>query len=440
MSRTFSDLIVAPITGLQRAAVTVIRLSGPNAFACAQAVFPALPASAQPRHAYYGHAVTGDDGLALWFPEGHSYTGEDSVELSVHASPAGVQALLAACHAAGARPAGPGEFTQRAFLNGRLDLTQAEAVRATIEAETEAQLRAANANRDGALRAAIIAAREPLFHALAAVEASTDFSEEVGELDRSATHALVQQAQSRIAALIAQAQTGRILAEGLRIALVGRPNAGKSTLLNRLLGADRAIVTPIAGTTRDTLEERCQIGGLPCLLIDTAGLRDTDDPVERIGVERSRHALEHADAVLYLLDNTLGWTPEDQELIALIPEKPILVLGNKADLAPATPDRAVPISAQTGAGLSAITEWVLALAEIPDISAIAATVNPRQATALRAAQEALLEVEGVLTTDRPTDLAAVGLQSAIRSLGEITGETAAPDLLDQIFSRFCIGK
>ncbi len=431
------EAIVAPITAVG-GAVAVVRVSGRGAWRVASGVFAPWPDPVVARRALYGRFVHGDDGLALPFAEGQSYTGEEAVELSVHGSPASVRALLEACRAAGARPAEPGEFTLRAFMNGRMDLTQAEAVRDTVEAQTDAQLRHANLLREGALRDRVRAVRDEAVGVLAAVEASTDFSEEVGDLDRPAARARLARARTRLAELLATADAGRLLRQGATIAIVGLPNAGKSSLLNAVVGAERAIVTPIPGTTRDTVEEVVEIGGLPCRLIDTAGLRETDDEVERLGVARSVQALASADLVWHVFDLGQGWTAEDQ---ALTTDRPTLCIGNKADLPAAAgllPEGALSVSALTGGG---IEDLLRETARKFDHAASAGpTVAPRHSPVLAEADRALAGAEETLSQPVPDDLAAVELRQAVRLLGEVTGETTPPDVIERVFRDFCIGK
>jgi tRNA modification GTPase len=430
-----SDTIVAPITAVG-GAVAVVRVSGPTAWSVGAAVFSPWPSSVESHRAVYGRYSHGDDGLALPFAQGHSYTGEESVELSVHGSLASVQALVAACLGAGARKAEPGEFTLRAFMNGRMDLTQAEGVRDSVEAKTDAQLRQANLLRDGALRDQVREIRHEVVGVLATVEASTDFSEEVGELDRGAARTCILLASAKIDGLLASEQASHLVREGASVAIVGLPNAGKSSLLNAILKSDRAIVTEVPGTTRDTIEESLSLDGLLLRLVDTAGLRDTDDPVEAIGVERSRQALSNCDFALYVYDSAVGWQAEDMALYCSV-EQPALIAANKSDLV-GIAEKGVPVSCKSGNGLDqvlhALSQLVQSFAHDPGL------VNARHAVSLRHAKAALSSALETLSQPVPDDLAAVDLQAAVRALGEVTGETATPDVIERVFHDFCIGK
>ncbi|MCL6624509.1 MAG: tRNA uridine-5-carboxymethylaminomethyl(34) synthesis GTPase MnmE, partial [Fimbriimonadales bacterium] len=316
----FTDTIVAPITAPIRAPVAWIRVSGPDAWKIARSVFRRKGADVpeedyRPRYAYYGEIFSGseiiDEGLLILFEEGKSYTGESSFELSCHGSPAIVRKIVEAILQAGARPARPGEFTERAFVNGRIDLTRAEAVRETVEAVTEAQLRRARLLREGRLAERVEAWEEAVAKELARAEASVDFSEEIGELNREAVAENLRRVLGGIEEVLHTYPSARLLREGLRVAIVGRTNVGKSSLLNALLGTERAIVTDIPGTTRDTIEETLSVKGFPVVLTDTAGIRETEDRVESLGVMRSKKAVETADQVWFVYEAPLGWTPED---------------------------------------------------------------------------------------------------------------------------------
>lgn len=433
MSTPF-DTIVAPITGNQRAAVAWIRISGPDAFRMARVVFPSLPNQPESHRAYYGRYVTGDDGLALAFAEGKSFTGDETAELSLHGSPASVRALLTACQTAGARFALPGEFTQRAFLNGRLDLSQAEAVRDTVDAETDLQLAAANQLREGDLRREINTISDRVRKLLAAVEASVDFAEEIGELDRDSTLTAVMALKTQAHELLRRAKRGLILRDGLRIALVGRPNAGKSSLMNALLGANRAIVTDIPGTTRDFIEERVDLGGIPCVLIDTAGLRATLDPIEAEGIARTREMEGRADRTWYLYDAEQGWTAEDQAEFETLGSDAQRI-ATKIDLKE-TPETGV--SSLTGEGIETLIERLKASVDWDDHAP--PPIPPRHEPILDRVLVALNLAEQGLVNDYPDDLLSSAFREILAALGEITGETLAEDMVTRMFADFCIGK
>ncbi len=433
----WSDTIVACITGLDKAAVAVVRLSGPEAWEIASQVFSPWPESVLPRHVHFGQYAHEDDGLALPFEEGHSYTGEQTVELSIHGSPASVRSLIESCILKGARLAEPGEFTLRAFMSGRLDLTQAEGVRDTVDAVTEAQLRAANSLRGGKLRDEISVIRNVLLALLAEIDATTDFSEEIGDLDRPRASGRLQNALGRIDDLLKTSDAGRLVRQGLTIAIAGLPNAGKSSLLNAVLGTDRAIVAETPGTTRDTVEESAEIGGILCRLIDTAGLRAAPEAVERFGVERAHRAIEEADLVWYVYDASRGWTVEDDRMKEAI-SRPSQTIANKCDLQPA-PGRGIPISAKTGQGLESLLSTVKGSTDGLERANVG-YINRRHEPLIQEARKGTLLALATLEADLPFDLAVVGLQSAIAALGEITGETASADVIERIFHDFCVGK
>lgn len=429
------DTIVAPITGMPPCAVAWIRVSGPEAWQVAARVFSPFPSEPTERQAVYGRFAFGDDGLALPFSEGHSYTGEESVELSMHGSLASIRSAVQACIAAGARMAEPGEFTQRAFLNGRIDLSQAEAVRETIESLTDTQLRQANRNREGALRNEIRLIHAQVAGQLAAVEASVDFSEEIGEVDREAMAMVLAEIMGRLERLRSGAKVSRMVRDGYRIAIVGPPNAGKSSLLNRLLGSDRAIVTAVAGTTRDFMEERADFDGVPVVLVDTAGLRETEDEVERIGVQRAREQLRLADAVWFVYDGSVGLTEDDLAQYASLGVAAEF-LANKSDLA-ARGGTGRAISAKTGEGIDTLVEGVRneVLGHAPEIA-----INERHADLIGQALAVIDELLVSLKHDSPDDLLSVFLNDLLATLGRITGDAAEEDLLERIFHDFCVGK
>lgn len=430
-----TDTIVAPITAVG-GAVGVVRVSGPVAWSVGAAVFQGWPDPVIGRQAVYGRFVYGDDGLVLPFPAGSSYTGEETVEMSVHGSRASVSALVSACVSAGARMAEPGEFTLRAFMNGRIDLTQAEGVRDSVLASTDAQMRQANMLREGALRDQIKGIRERVLSVLAKVEASTDFSEEIGELDRIGAQTECLLIRTEIDKLLATARASHVVRGGLTVAIAGLPNAGKSSLLNALVKSDRAIVTDIPGTTRDTIEEVVSVDGLLVRLIDTAGLRETDDVVEALGVERSRSAIENADFVLYVYDASVGWQQVDAAYVESVSNS-VIEVANKSDLE-CDSERGVAVSCVTGEGLTELLDLLANLTA--NSSREAGLLNSRHELSLREAKEAMTRAWETFCADVPDDLGVVDLMAAARALGEITGETATPDVIERVFHDFCIGK
>ncbi len=427
------DTIIAPITATG-GAVAVIRLSGPASLEVAKLVFNGLPDAPESHRSYYGTFLHGDDGLCTIFGDGRSYTGELSAELSIHGSSASVRSLMAHCLRGNCRPAQPGEFTWRAFANGRLDLSQAEAVRDTVEADSVGQLNAANRLRDGALRDRIAKLIQLLTKVLGAIEASVDFSEEVGEFDRQTGESEIGSVLAEIDRLLETAESGRILRRGFRIAIAGRPNAGKSSLLNALLRSNRAIVTAEEGTTRDYIEERVEIGGLPCVLIDTAGFREASNEAESAGIRTSREMISDSDMVLYLFDAVVGMTPKDFEEVAQI-TNPVLV-ATKADLARS--GQGVPVSSVTGAGLADLEAEISRKLHLKDVGGI--YIQDRHGEPLMRATNGCILAIQALKSDLPYDLAVTGLREAVAALGEITGETASADMIERIFADFCIGK
>ncbi|MBS1704942.1 MAG: tRNA uridine-5-carboxymethylaminomethyl(34) synthesis GTPase MnmE [Armatimonadetes bacterium] len=423
------DTIVAPITGTQRAAVATIRLSGPEAWRIAQQVFTPWPDEPASHRCYYGTFAHGDDGLLTLFRHGHSFTGEESAELSIHGSPVSVELLVRACLAQGARAAEPGEFTRQALLNGRVDLSQAEAIVEAIEARTERQLTHASRLREGALRREIDLIVETVLCVLAEIEAHVDFSEELGVFDRSAAIDRLSNALGRIQVLLDSAPLGKVLRDGFRVAIIGRPNVGKSSLLNKILGQDRAIVTDIPGTTRDTVEETIELDGILVRFIDTAGIRETTDPVEQLGIARSHQAVEEADLVLELVE------PGQEEVTNI--QGHVVVL-NKVDLPGPRPSYHIAISARTGEGIDELLKLISD--RFPDAGSAEITISVRHHPLLQSAHDHVRGAMGTLGMAIPFDLAVTHLREALSSLGEVTGATASADILDTVFSRFCIGK
>lgn len=433
------DTVCAPITS-NGGAVGIVRISGPEAWGIAAEAFSNFPLEPESHRAYYGTFENGDDGLLLLFAEGKSYTGEESAEFQMHGSSASMTTLVEELIKLGARLARPGEFTERAFLNGRLDLSQAEAVNDTVRAATRKQLASANASRIGALTEAIQPIETAIISQLAGIEASVDFSEEIGDIDPEKAIVALQECREKLAELITRGHQGRLVREGIRIAIIGPPNAGKSSLLNAFLGMQRAIVTPIAGTTRDYVEESCEIAGLQCILIDTAGLRDSDDLVESMGIQRSRAQAASADLIWYIVDSTVGLTELDREEIDQF-EAPVWLVQNKVDLLESDPDElgnplVFHVSASNGVGLEALGQSVAALAT----GVSGAIPNRRHTSHLESAHDSVtFAIEG-FEMEHPSDLVVTHMRVALFELGLITGSTASQDLLDRIFADFCIGK
>ncbi|HEY8242062.1 MAG TPA: tRNA uridine-5-carboxymethylaminomethyl(34) synthesis GTPase MnmE, partial [Casimicrobiaceae bacterium] len=399
------------------------------------------------------HGEPIDQGLAIAFPAPASYTGETVVELHGHGSPAAMRLLLARCLALGARLAEPGEFTKRAFLNGKLDLAQAESVADLIDAASATAARAAARSLAGAFSREVHAIVAAVTELRMVTEASLDFPEEDVEFVRASDAARkLARVRDDVTRLVARAATGARLAAGLVVVLVGRPNVGKSSLMNRLARDDVAIVTDVPGTTRDTVERAVEIGGIPLTVIDTAGLRDAGDTVEKLGIERTWAAVERADLALVLVDareSGDGITPDDRAIVARLPSRlPRIVVHNKADLArraPAAEPRGegmhVWLSALDGAGVDLLEREVLAIAGVEGAAEDAFIARERHLDALRRAAAHLAAAAAHLDVDAPPlELYAEELREAQNALASITGEFTADDLLGAIFSRFCIGK
>ncbi len=455
-----SDTIAAIATGPARAAIGILRLSGPEAVSAASAVF--RPRSGRPlgecraRTLVYG-ALLGADGapidqaLATFSRAPHSYTGEDTAEIQCHGSPTVLALGLEALFAAGARQAGPGEFTRRAFLNGKLDLTQAEAVIDLIDAETPAAARCAAGQLSGALGRRVAGIYDGLVDVMAHFHAVLDYpDEDLDPFGAETLGAALDTAERGLAALLESYGRGRFLSRGVPCAIVGRPNAGKSSLLNALVGYDRAIVTDIPGTTRDTVEERCALGGVLLRLIDTAGLRETGDAIERMGVARSRAALEEAGLALLVVDGSAPLEAEDYAAMDAAARAPRAVcVVNKSDLPPAADREALRarfpslcvVSAATGAGLEELAAAVAA--QFPrsgDEERGELLTNARQAGAAGRALEYVRAAGEALRAGVTADAVTADVEGALEALGELTGRTVRQDVTDRIFSRFCVGK
>jgi tRNA modification GTPase len=450
------DTIAAIATPLGEGGVGIVKISGPEASSILEQLFVPISTTGplEPRRLVFGHICDPQSGdvvdevLTVYMPAPHSYTRQDVVEIQAHGGIVPLRHTLQLALMAGARLAEPGEMTLRAFVNGRLDLAQAEAVLDVVQARTEAALRVATEQLGGALSTRVRAVRAQLVDILAYLEASIDFVED--EIPTQDVVVPLRQVAGELQEILSTADRGLIYRQGIRAAIVGRPNVGKSSLLNALLRGDRAIVTPIPGTTRDTLEETINIQGVPLVLVDTAGIRaEAGNEVERIGVERSRSALDRADLALLVIDGSQPLTDADADIVALIGRKPVLIVVNKSDLPQVElladllpPGPRLSVSALTGEGIQeledAIVELVLGgtvtAAETPLVS------NPRHQASLNRALDHVGAAEGGHLGGLSSDLVAIDVREAVDALGEITGETVSEDLLEAIFSNFCIGK
>ncbi len=455
---TISAIATPPGVG----GIGIVRLSGETALSVAAAVFrPKRKGTLSDMKTYeaaYGHIVapdgeTIDEAIALVMRSPHSYTMEDVVELQCHGGGLVLQKALSLTLAAGARLAQPGEFTKRAFLNGRLDLAEAGAVMEVVSARTGAALRAASGRLAGRFSGRIRDWRQALLALIAHLEAVIDFPEDdIGNVALKEAERRLCQLAAEMERLLRTADAGRVLREGLLAAIIGRPNVGKSSLLNALLREERAIVTDIPGTTRDSIEEIASIGGIPLRVVDTAGIRDTDDVVERIGVERARQAAAQAALVLALFDGSRPLSPEDEAIWEIAREKDHILLFTKSDLPAAfaeeeirrrMPDSdALRLSTKTGEGMEALSQRIVAKVyggERPgDESLFLADV--READLLRQALASLAAAREAIESGLAEDFIVIDLRAAWEKLGEIVGETVGEDIIDEIFRRFCLGK
>ena len=442
---TPAETIVAIATPPGRGGIGIVRVSGPAAGAVGRGVVGPLP---PPRRAVARHfrdaaGVPLDAGLALWFPAPHSFTGEDVLELHGHGGAVVLDLLVARCIELGARPARPGEFSERAFLNDRLDLAQAEAVAALIDAGSAAAARAALRSLAGEFSARVHALESGLVELRVYVEASIDFAEEDIELlEQGGVAGRLAALVRALEALAASAEQGRLLQEGCTVVIAGRPNAGKSSLLNALAGHEAAIVTEVPGTTRDVLRERIDLEGLPVLLLDTAGLRASPGRVEAEGIRRARAELARAEHVLYVVDaaDPAALAALPGELASLAPGVPATVVFNKADLVAAPAGEGVAISALTGLGLAQLRARLrTALGYRPGEAGVL-SARRRHLEALARAGAHLAAAGARLSGGAGTELVAEELRLAHDALGEITGRFTSEDLLGRIFASFCIGK
>lgn len=449
----YADTIAAIATPPGLGALGIVRLSGGDAPAIARRVFNRRLRDHVAVHGRLRDPADGgvvDEAVATWFAAPRSYTREDVVELCCHGGPVALQAVLQLLLRSGARAAEPGEFTLRAFLNGRIDLAEAEAVMDVVQARTGVALAVAQRGLAGGLSARVRALRAALLEPLAYLTALNDFpDDEVGAHEVAGP---LTAAVADLERLILEGRRGQVYREGVRAVLAGRPNVGKSSLLNRLLGHDRSIVTDIPGTTRDTIEETANLGGIPVVLTDTAGIIETSDPVERLGVARSRFALAAAELTVLVLDGSCPLTPDDLAMVAGLDDgRSVVVVVNKTDLPPAPWAAAgeaslpghwpvVRVSAHTGAGTGELVATLVALATGGPAQEPAVATNQRQQGALERARTHLVAASTAYGAGSPGDLVTIDLSAALAALGEVTGETVTEGLLDAVFSRFCIGK
>ncbi|MFP4638834.1 MAG: tRNA uridine-5-carboxymethylaminomethyl(34) synthesis GTPase MnmE [Guyparkeria sp.] len=443
------DTICAVATAAGRAGVGVVRLSGPDARPIIGQLSGLDPS---PRHAHYAtlrRSADGsvlDDGIVLFFPGPHSYTGEDVVEWQGHGNPVLLDEAVREMIHAGARMARPGEFTERAFLNGRMDLAQAEAVADLIEAGSAQAANAARRSLTGVFSRRIDTFVDHLVQLRMYIEAALDFpEEEIDFLSDTRLRDQLDALRAELADLLARTGEGVRLREGMQLVIVGQPNAGKSSLLNQMAGESRAIVTEIAGTTRDVLRAEINIDGLPVHVIDTAGLRDSDDPIEQEGIRRAWAEIEQADLVLLLIDGTRGRTTADEQTLARLPDKPLLTVINKIDLTGEPPsesaeDGVLRLSARSGEGVDALRRELRHMAGVTERSEDPFIARRRHLDALEQAQSSLDEARQALVVLGAGELAAESLRQAQESMEIITGRFTADDLLGEIFGSFCIGK
>lgn len=443
----------------QQGSVGIVRVSGPESVAIARQLFHSPGQQPWETHrilyGYIRHPQTQelvDEALLLLMLAPRSFTREDVVEFHCHGGIMAVQRVLQLCLEQGARLAEPGEFTLRAFLNGRLDLTQAESVADLVGARSPQAAQTALAGLQGKLAQPIRSLRSHCLDILAEVEARIDFEEDLPPLDEAEVNQQIQAVMAEIERILTTADQGELLRSGLKVAIVGRPNVGKSSLLNAWSRSDRAIVTELPGTTRDVVESQLVVRGIPVQVLDTAGIREATDQVEQLGVARSRAAAQAADLVLFTIDAQAGWTVDDQKIYAQVQHRPLILVINKVDLvsepkaeAIAYPDTIAFQVKTSAAQLQGITDLEQAILDVIQVGKLVAqdldlAINQRQAAALTRAKAALQQVQETVANQLPLDFWTIDLRIAAQALGEITGEEITESVLDRIFSRFCIGK
>lgn len=455
------DTIAAVSTAMSSSGIGIIRISGSESFAIADRIYSSKGGrkrlSDQKSHTiHYGFIKDGDeviDEVLVMLMRGpRSYTAEDTVEINCHGGVYAMRRVLDTAVKNGARPAEPGEFTKRAFLNGRLDLSQAEAVMDIIQAKNEYALQSSLSQLKGSVREVVRSIREKIIYHIAYIESALDDPEHIslegypGELD-----SVVDELQGKLGRLIDSAEDGRVMAEGIRTVIVGKPNAGKSSLMNLLVGEERAIVTDIAGTTRDILEENISLSGISLNIIDTAGIRDTKDVVEQIGVSRAKEYAKDADLIIYVVDASTGLDDNDEQIIEMLRGRQAIVLLNKADLEAVTTEEmlsdkvegpVISISVKENTGIGELENQLKSMFYKGDISFNDEVyiTNIRHKAALVSAKESLSQVRDSIAAGMPEDFYSIDLMSAYEELGTIIGESVGEDLVNEIFSKFCMGK
>lgn len=454
---TIAAIATAPGEG----GIGIIRLSGVSASEIADKIFHTGKIKtfkeAVPRMMYFGHVTDGgkriDEGLAVYMKAPHSYTGEDMVEIQIHGSAEALRETLSLALRSGAVPAMRGEFTKRAFLNGRLDLAQAEAVMDIISAKGEAALTQAESHLSGALSGFVHEVMEELKDLITKLEVTIDYPEEdLEDLTMEETGDALEKIDKSLSALLKRSEEGRVIRDGLRTAIIGRPNAGKSSLLNALLQEERAIVTDVPGTTRDTIEEAVHISGVSLLLMDTAGLRETDNKVEQIGIERARASMEKADLILAVIDGSSPLDEEDKTILHSLGGKKAIVILNKYDLTPEVKAEdireiaghvpVVSLSARYGSGMDELRDELRKITEKQDADAgrVLFLTNLRHVELVRKALDNVLRARASVREGLQADFIVIDLTEAWKTMGEITGDTMDDELIHSIFSRFCVGK
>ncbi len=445
-----NDTIVANATPLIPSAISIVRISGDKALEIGKKIFD-LPEDIKARKVYFGkiYNLNGeviDEGLAVYFKKPHSFTGEDILEIYPHGSVAVVKTILETAVKLGARFANPGEFTQRAFFNGKIDLTQAEAIADLVNAKTEKAAKIAASILEGKLSKQINSLREILLELISLIEAELNFPEDVEEIDSDLIIKKLKEVKESIEKLLSNYSKGNLIKEGIKFAIVGRPNVGKSSLFNAIIGYERAIVSDIEGTTRDFIEENLKIKDIPIILLDTAGLRDAIDKVEKIGIERAKEKLKEADIILFVIDGAKGFTQEDEKIYNQIKDKLHIIVVNKTDLMTKpldnfkNYDNIVYISATKLQGIEDLESKIvqsLGIIEKED----ELFINLRQYTLLKQAKEKIEEVEKEISfLIENKEILMLNIQEILKPLDEIIGAISTEDILSNIFSKFCIGK